>query len=75
MVLATAATEYGALASRGASPLTDVVQALSSPGIETVAGVAAAVVVVALVTRHNGRRALLLLLAGGAWLAWKVLGD
>jgi hypothetical protein len=72
---AVAGAEYGALAGRGSlSRVTsDVLDALSSPDLETVAWVAAAVGVVLLATRRRGRLAFMLLLAGAAVFAVKIL--
>lgn len=68
---AAAATEYGALASRGSfARFTD---ALSSPDLETVAWVAAAVAIVVLATCRRGRLAFMLLLVCGAAFAGKAL--
>lgn len=72
--LAAAATEYGALASRGSfSRLTsDLAEALSSPDFETAVWVAAAVAIVVLALRRNGRLAFVLLLCCGAAFAAKL---
>lgn len=72
---AVAATEYGALAGRGSlgSFASGVVDALSSPDLETVAWVAAVVAVVLLATRRSGRLAFMLLLACAAIFAIEAL--
>jgi hypothetical protein len=68
--LAVAATEYGAVASRGAfSRLTD---AVASPDLDTLAWAAAVVAVVVFATRRSWRLVLLLLVICGA-LGAKVL--
>lgn len=71
---ATAAAEYGALASRGASPrLGDLVDALGSPSLESVAWLAAAALVGAVATRRKGRLAFLVLLVCAAAVAVAIL--
>lgn len=61
---AVAATEYGAVASRGTLARLD--DALSSPDAETLAWGAAVAVAVVLVGRRSWRLALLVLVALGA---------
>lgn len=62
--LAVAATEYGAVASRGTfSQFTD---ALAAPGLDTLAWGAAIAVILVLATRRSWRLVLLLLVACGA---------
>ena len=68
---ATAAAEYGALASRGS--FARVADALASPDLETVAWIAAGVAIVVLATCRRGRLAFKLLLVCGAAFAGKVL--
>lgn len=71
---ATAAAEYGALASRGSfGRLGEVVDALASPSLETAALLAAGVAVVVLAARRRGRLAFLVLLICAAAVAVKVL--
>lgn len=71
---ATAAAEYGAIASRGSfGRLGEVLDALASPSLETAGLLAAGVAVVVLAARRRGRLAFLVLLICAAAVAVKVL--
>lgn len=75
VIFATAAAEYGGLASRGSASrfTSNVMDALSSPDLATVAWIAAAVAIAVLALRRNGRLAFMLFLLCAAAFAVKVL--